>query len=40
VGIVSVPVKIEHLETHPELMADKCLARWFRATVEVRAALT
>ena len=31
---------VEHLETHPELMADKYLARWFRATVEVRAALT
>ncbi|WP_016696303.1 hypothetical protein [Rhodococcus rhodochrous] len=31
---------VEYLKVHPELMADKYLARWFRATVEVRATLT
>ena len=31
---------VDHLEAHPELMADKYLARWYRATVDVRSTLT
>lgn len=30
---------VDHLNAHPELMSDTYLARWFRATVEVRASL-
>lgn len=30
---------VEHLRSCPELLGDKYLARWFRATVDVRAAL-
>lgn len=31
---------VNHVETHPALLADKYLARWFRATVDIRAALS
>lgn len=30
---------VDYLDARPELMADKYLARWFRATVEMRASL-
>ena len=30
---------VGYLDAHPELMADTYLARWFRATVEVRTSL-
>ncbi|GCE37832.1 hypothetical protein Rhow_000678 [Rhodococcus wratislaviensis] len=30
---------VEYLHAHPELVTDKYLARWFRATVDVRAEL-
>lgn len=30
---------VDYLHTHPELVADKYLARWFRATSDVRAEL-
>ncbi|PND51551.1 HNH endonuclease, partial [Rhodococcus sp. ENV425] len=31
---------IGYVEAHSELMADKYLARWFRATIDVRSTLT
>lgn len=31
---------VGYVEARPELMADKYLARWFRATIDVRSTLT
>ncbi|ETT28834.1 hypothetical protein RR21198_5809 [Rhodococcus rhodochrous ATCC 21198] len=30
---------VEHLRTHPEMLTDPYLARWFRASAEIRSEL-